>query len=87
VYLGPPSSFVGLVRPLVQVIDCKKYGPATQRCDDLLNISAHYLVLRQYGSLSGVPRSTFQESHEKHLIWAFKLRFPRDEASAVLLCD
>jgi hypothetical protein len=32
------------------------------------------------------PQSALQESHEKHLIWAFELRFPRDEAVGAPLC-
>jgi hypothetical protein len=39
-----------------------------------------YLVLHQDGSLEWTPQSALQEANEKHLIWEFELRFPRDEA-------
>jgi hypothetical protein len=39
------------LNPVVQVLDRKKYGRAPRSCDDLLDIPAQYLVLRQDGSL------------------------------------
>jgi hypothetical protein len=63
------------LNPVVQILDRKKYGRAPRSCDDLLDIPAQYLVLRQDGSLEWSPQSALQE---KHLIWAFELRFPPD---------